>query len=329
VGDLAHVGLSYLGSVMHLRAGRRQPIDMQAIAAYLQVMDWSDLPIFLAIARTGQLAKAAQSLSIDATTAGRRLRRLEQAVGERLFEQGPDGQVLTPAGERLLTHARAMERAAAAIGEREAGGPVRGTVRVSVSEGFGSWFIGRHLGSLVDAHPGLSVDLVASSGFLNPTRRETDVAVLLARPRRGPLLTRKLADYGLRLYASRAYLAAHGTPANAEQLRDHRLIGYVPDILYAPELRYLDEIPGAPAPQLRSSSINAQHRMTEASAGIAVLPCFIGDADPALTRVLPDIAIRRSFWLVTHEETRHFAPVAAFTDWLGALVAQHRAKLVG
>ncbi|RYY43899.1 MAG: LysR family transcriptional regulator, partial [Sphingomonadales bacterium] len=131
------------------------------------------------------------------------------------------------------------------------------------------------------------------------------------------------------LYASRTYLAAHGTPASAEQLRDHRLIGYVPDILYAPELRYLDEIPGAPAPQLRSSSINAQHRMTEAGAGIAVLPCFIGDADPGLTRVLPDLAIRRSFWLVTHEETRHFAPVAAFTDWLGALVAAHRSELVG
>lgn len=314
---------------MHRWIDGRQPIDMQGMAAYLQAMDWSDLPIFLAIARTGQLAKAAQSLSIDATTAGRRLRRLEHAVGERLFEQGPDGQALTPAGERLLTHARAMERAAAAIGERETGGPVRGTVRVSVSEGFGSWFVGRHLGTLADAHPDLSVDLVASSGFLNPTRRETDVAVLLARPRRGPLLTRKLADYGLRLYASRSYLAARGIPTATEQLRKHRLIGYVPDILYAPELRYLDEIPGAPAPQLRSSSINAQHRMTASGAGIAVLPCFIGDGDPALTRILPDIAIRRSFWLVTHEETRHFAPVAAFTEWLGALVAQHRGELTG
>lgn len=292
-------------------------------------MDWSDLPIFLAIARTGQLAKAAQSLDIDATTAGRRLRRLEQSLGERLFEQGPDGQSLTPAGERLLTHARAMERAAAAIGSRDVGGPVRGTIRVSVSEGFGTWFVSRHLGALADAHPGLTVDLVASSGFLNPTRRETDIAVLLARPRRGPLLTRKLADYGLRLYASHAYLAAHPPVAAPEQLRDHRLIGYVPDILYAPELRYLDEIPGAPEPQLRSSSINAQHRMAAAGAGIAVLPCFIGDADPGLARVLPDLRIGRSFWLVTHEETRHFPQVAAFAEWLTALAARHRAELDG
>lgn len=292
-------------------------------------MDWSDLPIFLAIARTGQLAKAAQSLDIDATTAGRRLRRLEQTLGERLFEQGPDGQSLTPAGERLLTHARAMERAAAAIGSRDPSGPVRGTIRVSVSEGFGTWFVSRHLGTLADAHPGLAIDLVANSGFLNPTRRETDIAVLLARPRRGPLLTRKLADYGLRLYASLGYLAAHLPLTTPDQLSGHRLIGYVPDILYAPELRYLDEVPGAPEPQLRSSSINAQHRMAAAGAGIAVLPCFIGDADPSLARVLPEIRISRSFWLVTHEETRHFPHVAAFADWLTGLAARHRVTLEG
>ncbi len=292
-------------------------------------MDWSDLPIFLAIARTGQLAKAAQALDIDATTAGRRLRRLEQALGERLFEQSPDGQSLTPAGERLLTHARAMERAAAAIGSRDPGGPVRGTIRVSVSEGFGTWFVSRHLGALADAHPGLAVDLVANSGFLNPTRRETDIAVLLARPRRGPLLTRKLADYGLRLYASRDYLTAHPPLTTPDQLGGHRLIGYVPDILYAPELRYLDEIPGAHEPQLRSSSINAQHRMAAAGAGVAVLPCFIGDADPGLARLLPEIRISRSFWLVTHEETRHFPHVAAFADWLTGLAARHRVTLEG
>lgn len=292
-------------------------------------MDWSDLPIFLAVARTGQLAKAAQALGIDATTAGRRLRRLEKAVGERLFEQGGDGQSLTPAGERLLTHAREMERAAAAIGRRDADGPVRGTVRVSVSEGFGTWFVSRYLGELADAHPALSVDLIATSGFLSPSRRETDVAVLLARPRRGPLITRKLADYGLRLYASRDYLAANAPLETPTDLKHHRLIGYVPDILYAPELRYLEEIPGAHAPQLRSSSINAQFRMATYGAGVAVLPCFIGDSSSSLKRVVPEIALQRSFWLVTHEETRHFAQVAAFVEWLTRLTASHRATLQG
>lgn len=292
-------------------------------------MEWSDLPIFLAIARTGQLVRAAQALDIDATTAGRRLRRLEKALGERLFEQGLEGQSLTAAGERLLTHVRAMERAAAAIGSRDPSDPISGTVRVSVSEGFGTWFVSRHLASLLAAHPGVSVDLVASTGFLNPIRRETDVAVLLTRPRRGPLMTRKLADYGLRLYASHDYLAANPPLETTADLTRHRMIGYVRDILQTPELHYLGEVPGAREPQLRSSSINAQHRMAASAAGVAVLPCFIGDADPTLARVVPDVHIRRSFWLVTHEETRSFPQVAAFVDWLTNLALHHRPSLDG
>src|SRR3546814_18648743 len=72
---------------------------------------------------------------------------------------------------------------------------------LSVSEGFGNSFIAPRLAGFVAAHPEIEIDLVSSSGFLNPSRREADMAVLLARPRKGPLRTRKLADYSLGLYA--------------------------------------------------------------------------------------------------------------------------------
>uniref|UniRef100_UPI0035CBFA4E LysR family transcriptional regulator n=1 Tax=uncultured Sphingomonas sp. TaxID=158754 RepID=UPI0035CBFA4E len=303
-------------------------MDMQVRAAYLQVMDWSDLPIFLEVARARQIGRAASALGIDATTVGRRLRRLEQALGHRLFEQSATGQVLTSAGQDLLARATAMAAIAAGPGAQESEPDVEATVRVSVAEGFGTWFVSRHLGDLADRHPRLTVDLVANSGFLNPTRRETDVAVLLARPRRGPLRTRKLTDYALRLYASRDYLRVGGAIRTSADLQTRRMIGYVPDILYAPELRYLDEIPGALRPSLRSSSINAQARMIASAAGVGVLPCFIGDADPTLVAILPELTITRSFWLVTHQDTAHFTAIRAFTDWLVALVAAERQTLL-
>jgi DNA-binding transcriptional LysR family regulator len=214
--------------------------------------------------------------------------------------------------------------AADIVDEPNSGPTTQGSVRVSVSEGFGTWFVSQHLAALADLHPRLEIDLVANSGFLNPTRRETDVAVLLARPRKGPLMTRKLTDYGLRLYASTRYLASMPPIRSPDDLRHHRFVGYIPDIVYAPELRYLDEIPTRPTPQLRSSSINAQYRMTAAGAGIGVLPCFIGNSNPGLVVVLPDIHITRSFWLVTHRETRMFPPIRVFTNWLVALIEQHR-----
>ena len=293
-------------------------------------MDWSDLPFFLAVARHGRLSQAAISMRTDATTVGRRLRRLETALETRLFEQTPDGQSLTSAGKQLLSRAKEMNRLANEMKAVPAlGDTLAGSVRISVAEGFGTWFISRHLAQFADMHSALEIDLVANSGFLNPSRRETDLAVLLARPRRGPLLTRKLTDYRLNLYASRAYLAEHGPIQDAAELRQHRLIGYVPDIIYAPELRYLDELPFKAAASLRSSSINAQHRLIASGSGIGVLPCFIGASDPALLRVLPEIQITRNFWLTTHLETRSFPQVRAMSQWLIDLVRNHRDVLMG
>lgn len=301
-------------------------MDMHAAPAYLQAMDWSDLPIFLEVARAQQLGRAAAILGIDATTVDRRLRRLEKAIGQRLFEQSADGQTLTSAGEELLARAESMAAIAAEMrASPDSENGIRGTVRVSVAEGFGTWFVSRFLTDFANHHPLLNIDLVANSGFLNPTRRETDVAVLLARPRRGPLKTRKLTNYALRLYASASYLADTGPIETSLDLRTRRMIGYVPDIIYAPELRYLEEVPGARSPSLRSSSINAQARMVASGAGVAVLPCFIGDADPTLAAILPEIMITRAFWLVTHQDSGRFKAIHAFTDWLLALVtAEHQ-----
>jgi DNA-binding transcriptional LysR family regulator len=292
-------------------------------------MQWDDLQYFLAVARSGQLARAALNLRVDATTVGRRLRRLEADLGETLFEQARDGQVLTTSGERLLARVEMMERAAIDIGADRGDGRVSGVVRVSASEGFGTWFVAHHLRRFAEANPGISVDLAANSGFLSPSRRETDVAILLARPRKGPLVTRRLTDYDLQLYASHGYLTDHGPIASAQDLHDHTLIGYIPDLIYAPELRYLDEVAPGVEPRLRSSSINAQYRMAAAGAGVAVLPAFIGATDPELAVVLPDVRIRRSFWLVTHQDTRHLPHIRLFVGWITALAEERRDRLKG
>lgn len=290
---------------------------------------WDDLQDFLAIARAGQIARAAAAAGVDPTTMARHLRRLEATLGQTLFEQSREGQALTAAGEALLTAAELMQRAASGIVATGAD-PDRlsGVLRVSVSEGFGTWFVAHHLRDFTAAHPDLTVDLVASSGFLSPSKREADVAVLLARPQTGPLVSSKLTDYALGLYASDLYAARHPLPGDAAAVRDHPLIGYVPDLLYAPELRYLAEIDEGLVPRIRSSSINAQYRLIAAGAGLGVLPRFIGDADRSLRRVLPDRTIRRSFWLVTHQDTRGSQRVRAFREWLTGVVAAQRGRFL-
>lgn len=296
----------------------------------MQANDWSDYQAFLAIARAGQLARAGAALGVDATTMGRRLRRLEARLGATLFEQTREGQILTEAGEALLDRVEAMAQAASGIFEGGSGtGGLSGTLRISTSEGFGSWFLAREVSSFAAAHPAVTLDIVASSGFLSLSKREADIAVMLSRPKAGPVIARKLSDYALRLYASPAYLAAQGTPSRpAELAQNHRLVGYIPDLLYDPSLRYLDEIHPGLAVTLRSSSINAQHRLLAGGAGVGVLPCFMGDADPGLVPVFAERRILRSFWLVTHKDTQNLARIRAGKEWLIDAVQRQREVLL-
>ena len=143
------------------------------------------------------------------------------------------------------------------------------------------------------------------------------MAVMLARPQRGHLAVRKLADYTLHLYASPAYLAARGAPAAREQLHEHMLIGYVPEFLYWPELDYLDEVQAGLEASLRSSSIGMQRQLILDGAGIGVLPDFIVADDETLVRLFPEeVEIARSFWLVTHPEMAKLARILAVSDML-------------
>ena len=293
-------------------------------------VDWTDLRVFLAVAEAGQIGRAAKSLGLDPTTLGRRLKRLEGRLDATLFERSRDGQSLTEAGTRLLAKVETMAEAAGSIaaGTSEKGGPA-GNLRISVSEGFGSQFLTAYLSRFTSANPRLTVELIANSGFLSPSKREADIAVMLSRPKAGPVMCRKLSDYSLRLYASTTYLARAGIPQVPGDLRNgHDLISYVPELLYAPELNYLRDFDSELSARIRSSSINAQHRLITEGAGIGVLPDFIGSRTPGLEPVCGEKTIRRSFWLVTHKDTQGLARVRAGKEWLLRCVTEGRERLL-
>ncbi|WP_336959862.1 LysR family transcriptional regulator [Sphingobium aquiterrae] len=287
------------------------------------MLDWDDLRIFLAVARARKVAPAARALGIDATTIGRRLTRLGRALDTELFEYAGGERQLTEKGRALLGHAESVESAALSAvadvtGEQHS---LSGQVRLSVAEGFGSWVLAPGLADFNARHPGIRLDIITASGFLNPSKREADMAVMLARPQRGRLTVRRLGDYRLHLYASPAYLDRAGRPEQRAALRDHVLVGYVPEFIFSPELDYLGEVePGLEA-TLRSTSINVQHRMIAGHAGIGILPDFIGSRDAGLEPVMQgEIEIIRSFWLVTHGDLVRLARVAAVSQWLSERV---------
>ncbi|ARU06819.1 LysR family transcriptional regulator [Comamonas serinivorans] len=292
-------------------------------------MDWNDLRVFLAVARSGTLQTAARQLAVDHTTVSRRIKALEASLGATLFVRAQGGHELTAAGLDLLPRAEAMEKAAHAAlqsANRNAAPPERGelagVVRVGATEGFGAAILAGALARLGQAHPRLTLDLLAVPRALHLSKREADVVISLERPLRGPYVVTKLCDYTLHLYASRRYLAQHGPIATRDDLAGHAYIGYVDDLLYSNELHFLDELYRPESFALRSTSVTAQLQAALAGCGIAILPGFLAREHGELVRILPELAnFQRRFWMSMPTENKAVPRVTAVWQYLKREVA--------
>ncbi len=285
--------------------------------------DWDALKSFLAVARSGRLTVAARALGVDHSTLSRRIAGLEEGLGVRLFDRHPSGYTLTSRGARLLASAEAMERAALGVAREveEESQTVSGTVRIGAPDGFGTTFLAPRLGTLQERHPNLNIQLITRPRQFSLSQREADIAIGLARPAKGRLKARKLTDYELGLYAARAYLERHGEPSSPDDIPLHPLIGYIDEMIYAPELDYIPLIAAGLRPRLASSNLLAQYQATIAGHGLCVLPVFMACDEPRLARVLPrQVSLLRAFWLIMHEDIVDLARVRVTAEFIAEAV---------
>ncbi|MBN9046099.1 MAG: LysR family transcriptional regulator [Rhizobiales bacterium] len=290
-------------------------------------MNWDDIRIFLAVARSGQILGAAKRLGLNHTTVARRLTALETALSTTLIERRTNGSTLTQAGEEFLLAAERMEAemlsARAQVGDADVA--VSGTVRVGAPDGFGVNFLSPRLARLTRQYPDLTIQLVPVPRSFSLSRREADIAITVDRPDQGRLVARRLVDYTLGLYAHRSYLDTHGMPESVEELGRHRLIGYVEDLVVNRSLAYAQEISRDWKPAFEVSSSLGQVEAVRAGGGIGILHAFIARADPDLVAVLTERVIRRAYWLSYHESARTLRRVTAVSALISELVESERA----
>lgn len=290
------------------------------------MFDWDDLRVYIAAARGGSFSAAAKRIGVDTATVGRRVTRLETALKSTLLVRSATGLQLTAAGAQLLDialRAEATMEDAARVTQPDL---VAGTVRISASEGFGTLVLAPAMPALAEQRPGLRIELAANAGFLSPSRREVDMAVTLSAPQAQRLVAEPLTHYQLALYAAPSYLSRRGEPQSLSDLMSHQIVGYVEDLIYASELRYLQEVSPGLTPTLASSSIRGQHAIVSAGGGLGVLPCFMAQD---LVRVLPTtILIERRFWLSTHQDVHGTARVRSVRAWMQGVVAEAKPRLL-
>ncbi len=279
---------------------------------------WDDLKIFLAVARRESLSGAGRVLKVDPATVGRRVARLEASYGAPLFAKSPTGYALTDAGQRLIAHAVRVEQAMEDATEELMGttGGLTGQIRIGAPDGSANFLLPQVLERISDDNPDLDIQLVALPRIFNLTRREADMVVAVSPPNAGRLTVQKVADYRLHLAASEEYLAKYPPINSLTDLKGHRIVGYIQDMIFDKELDYLSAT-GVERVNLASNSVSVQINWVRQGSGIGIVHDFAIPWTQGLKKILTDeVSLTRSFYLVRHADDRRLERLNRFATAL-------------
>ena len=289
-------------------------------------LDWESIRHFLHAAEAKSLSGAARALGVQHTTIGRQRSRLEHSVGVALVERGRSGLALTPSGARVLRLAREMAKLARDIGEVAHGRSQN--VRLVVPTGFTA-LLSPHLEALRRRHPGIALEIVSGGRRANLRRREADLAIRVGPIDDDELVQRKLGEVGSALYASRSYLARRRQPIDPDDLRGHAVIGFHAALSQMPAATWLLARCTGAEVVLRSREAMDMLAAAKSGAGLAVLPCFLADPEPALVRLTRAPIATRQLSLVYRREPRASPELRAVTTLIVGIMRDQAASLSG
>ncbi len=284
----------------------------------LDRISWDDLRLFVAAARSDSFRKAAVGLRTSSSTVVRRMERLEQQLGQRLFNRVPEGVVLTEDGHRILSAAQEMERASHSLRRHlDQDVMTRGTVKMAITEGLGSYWVLPRLAEFSRENPYTIIDLHCSMAYSDVMRMQSDLSVQLTRPTAQDAIGIKLGRMHLYPFASQRYLDTYGIPSTVQDLVQHKIVDQHSPMLSSDALASalgVSSLEGIVA--LRTNSSSAHVLAVHSGMGIGVLPTYArvlgADVEPL------DIGLSYSvdIWLTYHPDVKQVPRVAMFIEWI-------------
>ena len=296
-----------------------------------RALSLDDLRLVRAIGSAGSLSGAARALNLDHSSAFRRLAAVEARLGTRLFERARDGYTPTDAGQiaieaagPVLDDLENLERRLAGMDHRSSG-----IVRVTTTDTLVDLLCGV-IAELRSTHPEIVIDLVVSNAFLPLRWRDSDIAVRPAAVIPDYLVGRRIATVATAPYCSATYLSRLSEKANGLPLAEHSWIGFDASLSHLASARWIKENIRKENIEFRTDSVLAVAAAARAGLGVAALPCYLGDLDPALERLhppLPEFAV--PLWVVTHPDLRRVARIRTIVTSLAARVGKLRYVIEG
>lgn len=285
--------------------------------------NWDDTRIFLAVARSGTLSGAAETIDMGIATLSRRLDRLEKSLAVPLFSRHQSGYRLTDDGEALLARAEALEHAGLAFGETaRLQGNVAGLVRLATSDNLAAHFILPSLNGLMEKYPDLRVEVLSGVQSVNLHRRDADLAIRMVKPESGNLTLKRLGKVGFGLYSADTGLAGSTDVA----FNNAQYIGWPESHQHLPAARWITRtLRGRPC-RVEANTLLAQLSAVSAGLGLGVLPHFMARKN-GLQCVNADIGVDQTLWLVMHSDLAHSRRVRVVADHLIALFDEIKDQL--
>lgn len=260
------------------------------------MLDWDKLRIFHSAAEAGSFTHAADKMSMSQSAISRQVSALEDDLGLKLFIRHARGLVLTEVGEQLFRTAHRMQFELAQVQTQmsESQEIPAGPLIVTTTVGIGSTWLASRINEFLNLYPTIQLEMKLNDSELDLAMRAADVAIRLHRPVQSEMIQRKLFTVHFHFYASKTYIAQHGTPSGVEDLDHHHIVTFgEPSPSYLGDVNYLERL-GRPenSPRRSALKINAIYGMTEAARagiGIAMLPDYAVENEPDLVRVLNEV----------------------------------------
>jgi DNA-binding transcriptional LysR family regulator len=283
-------------------------------------VDWQLYQLFLTVMQQGSLSAAARQLRVSQPTLGRKMTELEEQLGISLFTRSQKGLAPTQDALRLLPLMESMAGSASALERRalQSAEHLSGVVRISASEVISAEVLPAILTDFCGHHPQVIIELVVTNSLSDLLRRDADIAVRMTRPTQEALLTRKIGESRLGLYARQSYLDGHGTPLTAADFAVHRVIGFdrrKPVVAGLPDFN-------SDIFCWRCDNDLVSLAALRAGFGVGVCQAAIAARDPQLVPLLQnEFRLNLSVWLAMHEELKRSPLMRATFDALAAGLA--------
>lgn len=295
-------------------------------------MDWDDLRFCLAIIRYGRLSGAARHLRVTQTTVGRRLAALERGTGVRLVRRTEDGYLLTQAGEAIRAHIESIETEVLAIERLLRGHDARADspVRVHGPEILVAHILPACVVQLQAQHPGAAIELLHEGRDADLLRHQADIAIRLGRFERDGLMARRIGFLTFGLYAATAYLGDTHMPDFAAGCPGQMLMALLDEDELPAQAAWLAETAPRAQVTLRTDNHDAQFRAAVQGGGLALLPRFRAEAEPALRRLSTPTPIPPAeIWLAVHQDNRRAPRIRIVLDAIAHAVHDLLAQTPG